>query len=44
MAQDMAYILENFNPDIKSPPRQAPPRRSGETLDDYLARIKGVLI
>lgn len=44
MAQDMAYILENFNPDIKSPPRQAPPRRSGETLDDYLARIKGALI
>ena len=41
MAQDMAYILENFNPDTTLAPREALPRRSGETLDDYLARIKG---
>ena len=40
MAPDMAYILENFNPDTALAPREAAPRRSGETLDAYLARIK----
>lgn len=40
MAPDMAYILENFNPDTRLAPREAAPRRSGESLDDYLARIK----
>lgn len=40
MAPDMAYILENFNPDTALAPREAAPRRAGETLDDYLARIK----
>ena len=40
MAPDMAYILENFNPDTSLAPREAAPRRSGETLDDYLIRIK----
>ena len=40
MAPDMAYILENFNPDTRLAPREAAPRHSGESLDDYLARIK----
>ncbi len=40
MAPDMSYILENFNPDTRLAPREATPRKSGETLDAYLDRIK----
>ncbi len=40
MAPDMVYILDNFQPDARVTPREAPPREPKETLDDYLGRLK----
>ena len=40
MAADMAYILENFQPDTAAKPRLAPQRKPDEPLYSYLERIK----
>ena len=40
MASDIAYILENFEPDTSARPRIAPQRKPNEALYSYLERIK----
>ncbi len=41
IAEDIAAILENFQPDTRIAPRDLPGRNPGEALDAYIKRVKG---
>ena len=41
IAEDIAAILENFQPDTRVTPRDLPGRNPGEALDAYIKRTNG---
>lgn len=40
ISEDIATILDNFQPDTRISPRELPERKAGEALDVYIKRIK----
>ena len=43
IAEDIAAILDNFEPDTRLAPRELSRRNAGEALDAYIKRVKGSL-